>query len=97
MSKDEEDVTAPLRAYLVEQIVAKIKAADLSQAEAARRLGVPQPRMNRLVKHKDIHVYGVDTLLLLADRVGLDFSMTVKERKKGAGAEFWKPVPPKDE
>lgn len=95
--KDDEDVTATLRAYLVNQIVAQIKASGLSQSEAARRLGVKQPRMNRLVKHKDIHVFGVNTLLLLADCVGLDFTLTVNEREKGAGAEFWKPVPPKDE
>lgn len=91
-----DDVTAPLRAAIVAGIVGKIADAEISQVEAGRRLGVPQPRMNRLMKHSDVDAYGLDSLVLLADLVGLDVRMTVKDRKKGAGVESWKPAPPKE-
>jgi len=55
----------------IEQLV---KSKDWTQAEAARRLGVTQPRTSRLVKGK-WEDFSLDMLLTLAARAGLKPSL----------------------
>lgn len=47
-----------------------LKSSGLTQTEAARRLGVTQPRISRLVKGK-WEDFSLDMLLTLAARAGL--------------------------
>jgi predicted XRE-type DNA-binding protein len=59
-----------LRAEMMIRIQQHIKAQGWTQAEAARQLGVTQPRISRLFKHK-VEDFSLDMLLTLAIRAGL--------------------------
>jgi len=48
----------------------QLKAKGWTQAEAARHLGITQPRVSRLVKGK-VEDFSLDMLLTLATRAGL--------------------------
>ena len=60
-----------LRAEVMIRIEQHVKAQGWTQAEAARRLGITQPRVSRLIKGqwKD---FSLDMLLTLAARAGLE-------------------------
>ena len=59
-----------MRSSLLIAIEQKVAAWGTTQAEAARRLGVTQPRLNDLLKGK-IEKFSLDTLIDLAGRSGL--------------------------
>lgn len=48
----------------------KLKEQGWTQAEAARHLGITQPRVSRLIKGK-VEDFSLDMLLVLAARAGL--------------------------
>jgi predicted XRE-type DNA-binding protein len=48
----------------------------MTQAEAARRLDVTQPRLNDLLRGR-IGNFGLDALILLASRAGLEVRMAI--------------------
>ena len=58
-----------LRAEIMILVGQRLKAEGWSQAEAARRLGVTQPRICRLIKGK-VEDFSLDMLLTLAARAG---------------------------
>jgi predicted XRE-type DNA-binding protein len=47
-----------------------VRSWNTTQARAARRLGITQPRLNDLL-HGKINKFSLDTLLTLATRAGL--------------------------
>ncbi|HEY0294702.1 MAG TPA: helix-turn-helix transcriptional regulator [Bordetella sp.] len=59
-----------MRAEVMIHMRDKLKEYGWTQAEAARRLGITQPRVSRLVKGK-VEDFSLDMLLVLAGRVGL--------------------------
>ncbi|MDR2678079.1 MAG: helix-turn-helix domain-containing protein [Zoogloeaceae bacterium] len=59
-----------LRAEVMIRMRERLKETGWTQAEAARRLGVTQPRVSRLIKGK-IEDFSLDMLLTLSARVGL--------------------------
>jgi predicted XRE-type DNA-binding protein len=59
-----------LRAEVMIRMEQLLKAKGWTQAEAAKRLGVTQPRISRLVKGK-WEDFSLDMLLVLAARAGL--------------------------
>jgi predicted XRE-type DNA-binding protein len=59
-----------LRAQVMIQMEQHLKAQGWTQAEAARRLNVAQPRISRLVKGR-WEDFSLDMLLTLAARAGL--------------------------
>jgi len=59
-----------LRAEVMIRTAQQLKKQGLTQAEAARKLGITQPRVSRLIKGK-LEDFSLDTLLKLAARVGL--------------------------
>ena len=63
-----------LRAEVMIRIERLVKAKGWTQAEAARRLGVTQPRISRLLKGK-WEDFSLDMLLTLATRAGLKPSL----------------------
>ncbi len=72
-----EAVNMRLRSELmiaVKQIVAEW---SLTQAEAARRLEITQPRLNDLLRGR-IGNFSLDALILLADRAGLSVRMQIE-------------------
>jgi predicted XRE-type DNA-binding protein len=52
---------------------------EITQAEAARRLGINQPRMNDLLRGK-IEKFSLDALMNLAARAGLSVQVKVVRR-----------------
>jgi predicted XRE-type DNA-binding protein len=54
---------------LMHQIVARIKATNLTQAEAARHCGITQPRLNDLLRGR-ISRFSLDALVNIAASIG---------------------------
>jgi len=59
-----------LRAEVMIRTAQRLKEHGWTQAEAARRLGITQPRVSRLIKGK-VEDFSLDMLLTLATRAGL--------------------------
>jgi predicted XRE-type DNA-binding protein len=66
-----------MRSNVMAIINATIRGWNTTQAQAARRLGITQPRLNDLLKGK-ISKFSLDTLLTLATRAGLKVKIDVR-------------------
>ena len=67
-----------LRSELMMALKNHIGHAQLSQAKAAKVLGVTQPRVSDLVRGK-INLFGLDALVNMAAAAGLQVEMRVKD------------------
>jgi len=65
-----------LRMALIQAIEAHVKAQGWTQAEAARMLGVTQPRMSDLIRHKT-SVFGLESLVNMVEAAGLHIEVRV--------------------
>lgn len=74
----EEAATMKIRADVMIAIHDTIRAWSITQAQAASRLGVTQPRLNDLLQGK-ISKFSLDTLLTLAGRAGLKVKINIKK------------------
>ena len=73
----EEAATMKIRSDVMIAIHDAIRAWDTTQAQAASRLGVTQPRLNDLLQGK-INKFSLDTLLTLAGRAGLKVKINIR-------------------
>jgi predicted XRE-type DNA-binding protein len=71
-------INMTMRSDLMTNIERSVAAWNLSQAEAAKRLGITRPRLNDLLRGK-ISKFSLDTLTTLATRAGLTVKMSVKK------------------
>ena len=79
LAKDEAEAeTMRLRADLLIALRDRVAAWKLTQAEAAKRLGISQPRLNDLLKGR-IENFRLDMLTRLASRAGLRIEMKVRK------------------
>ncbi|WP_296559173.1 helix-turn-helix transcriptional regulator [Pigmentiphaga sp.] len=60
----------PAEAEVMIRTAQRLKEQGWTQAEAARHLGITQPRVSRLIKGK-VEDFSLDMLLTLAARAGL--------------------------
>ncbi|MHB8681499.1 MAG: helix-turn-helix domain-containing protein [Acidimicrobiales bacterium] len=67
-----------IRAALMQKLVSFIATSGLTQAEAAKRLGVSQPRISDLTRGK-IDLFSIDTLVNLLSAAGLHIDFKVKK------------------
>ena len=67
-----------LRSDLMIQIEKYVKQSDMTQAEAARELGITQPRLNQLLKGK-IQLFSLDALVNMLANAGMRVRMSVKK------------------
>ncbi|MCQ8128474.1 helix-turn-helix domain-containing protein [Methylomonas rivi] len=67
-----------LRSTLMMAIKNHIARADLTQADAAKLLGVTQPRVSDLMRGK-INLFGLDALVNMATAAGLQIEIKVLE------------------
>ena len=67
-----------LRSELMIAIVVFYRRSGLTQAEAARRLGIGQPRLNALLKSK-IDQFSLDALVNIANRAGLNVRLVIRK------------------
>ena len=65
-----------LRSELMIAIRQAVTGWDMTQAAAARRLEVTQPRLNDLLRGR-INNFSLDALIVLASRAGLDVRVQI--------------------
>ena len=70
--------TMTMRSNVMAALTDTVRAWDLTQAKAARRLGITQPRLNDLLRGR-IDKFSLDTLLTLATRAGLKVKIDVRK------------------
>ena len=67
-----------LRAELMLRIDEAYRQSGMTQADAAQKLGLTQPRLNALLKGR-IGQFSLDALVNVAARAGLDVRLVVKK------------------
>jgi len=67
-----------LRSELMIALVAFYRRSGLTQAEAAKRLGITQPRLNALLKSR-IDQFSLDALVNIANRAGLNVRLVIRK------------------
>lgn len=73
-----------LRSEIMIRIEEFVERSELTQARAAARLGITQPRLNALLKGR-IDLFSLDALVNAATRAGLQVDLLVTTPKR-AGA-----------
>lgn len=73
----EEAANLRMRAELMRKIATLVKKAGWTQADAARRCGVTQPRLNDLLRGK-ISRFSLDSLVNIATALGWKVSVQLR-------------------
>lgn len=73
----EEAANLRLRSDLMDEIEAIVKSNQWTQAEAAKRCGVTQPRMNDLLRGR-ISRFSLDALVNIAAKLGRKVSVRLE-------------------
>ena len=76
----EEAANLQVRAMLMVELEKYIKREGITQAQAARRFGVTQPRVSDLVCGK-INLFTVDMLISMLANVGLAVGIHVQKKR----------------
>jgi predicted XRE-type DNA-binding protein len=66
-----------IRSVLMQELVAYINNAGMTQGEAAKQFGVTQPRISDLMRGK-IDLFGIDTLVNMLTSAGLHLDLRVR-------------------
>ena len=77
----EDAINMTMRSDLFMAIETSVKTWNVTQAEAAKRLGLTRPRMNDLLRGK-ISKFSLEALTALAYRAGLTVKMSVKKSRE---------------
>jgi len=77
----EEAEYLKIRSSLMIHLRKTIEAKGMKQAEAAKLLGVTQPRVSDLYKGK-IHLFSIDTLVDMLGRAGVHIKLVVALPKR---------------
>ena len=72
-----------LRSILMRAIERRVVELKLTQEEAAKLLGVTQPRISDLMRGK-IHLFALDVLVNMATAAGMHVDMQIKKMDKAA-------------
>lgn len=67
-----------IRAELMVEVERYVRAAKLSQIEAAKKFGITQPRLNDLLRGR-IDKFSVDALVNMLGKAGVEVSVRVKK------------------
>lgn len=78
-----ESANLALRADCMMALEKWFKASGLTQAAAAKRLGITQPRFNAMLKGA-IEQFSLDALVNMATNVGVSVKLSLKLPKKKA-------------
>jgi len=73
----EEAENMKVRAALMRAVEAQIAAAGWTQAEAAKHLGVTQPRVSDLMRGK-VNLFSIDALVNMVASIGLSVAVDVR-------------------
>ena len=77
----EEAEYLKIRSTLMIHLRKTIEAKGMKQAEAAKLLGVTQPRVSDIYKGK-IHLFSIDTLIDMLARAGVHIKLVVGSSKR---------------
>ena len=77
----EEAEYLKIRSTLMIHLRKTIEAKGMKQAEAAKLLGVTQPRVSDIYKGK-IHLFSIDTLVDMLARAGVHIKLVVGSSKR---------------
>jgi len=66
-----------LRSAMMTRLIAEIEKQGLTQADAAKRMGITQPRVSDLMRGK-LHLFSIDTLVALLSSLGLRVDLEVR-------------------
>ena len=75
-----------MRSRLMSALQARIEGWNLTQAAAAKRLNITQPRLNDLLKDR-FNKFSLGALFDLATRAGLKIKLTIDETEKKKAAK----------
>ena len=67
-----------IRAELMIKIEQFVRKSGMTQKEAARLIGITQPRLNLLLKRK-IDLFSLDALVNMVARAGMQVKLTVRK------------------
>jgi predicted XRE-type DNA-binding protein len=73
----EDAATMTMRSNVMIAITDQVRSWKATQAQAARRLGITQPRLNDLLNGK-INKFSLDALMTLATRAGMRVKIDVR-------------------
>ncbi|HEY6236172.1 MAG TPA: helix-turn-helix transcriptional regulator [Candidatus Elarobacter sp.] len=73
------------KAYLRAAILSRIASLAITQREAARRIGVPQPKMSNLMSDTAQRGFSSDKLMEFATKLGLDIKIQVTPSRSDVG------------
>jgi predicted XRE-type DNA-binding protein len=79
----EEAENLRIRSELMVRLARLIEDRGLTQVEAAKMLGVSQPRVSDLVRGK-IDLFSIDMLVLMLAKAGLRVTLTARARTRVA-------------
>ncbi len=74
----EEAINLTFRSDLMSSIEKVVESWNITQADAAKRLGLTRPRLNDLMRGK-LSKFSLDSLTTLATRAGLKVQLSVKK------------------
>jgi predicted XRE-type DNA-binding protein len=74
----QEAAAMTMRSDLLITLTAHVKAWKLTQAAAAKRLEITQPRLNDLLRGR-INNFSIDALITLARKAGLSVELKIKK------------------
>lgn len=75
---------------LMDAIIKEVSSWEVTQREAAERLGIKQPRLNALLKQR-IGLFSLDALVELAIRAGIKVDIVVGDDRRHAAATAKRP------
>jgi len=67
-----------LRSAMMDAVIAEVEKRGLAQAEAARLMGITQPRVSDLMRGK-LHLFSMDMLVTLLAGLGMRVEFKVKK------------------
>ncbi len=79
----EEALNMRLRSELMAKIADRVREWNITQKEAANRLGITQPRLNDLLNGR-INKFSLDALVNLTGRAHLRLELEIKDEKEVA-------------
>ena len=77
----EEAAHLLIRTDLMLQLSTRIAEQKLTQQQAAKALGVTQPRISDLVRGR-VELFSIDTLVEMLDRFGVEVTLKTRKRRR---------------
>jgi len=88
----EKAASARLRSQMMMAVTDAVRGWKTTQADAARRLGITQPRLNQLLRGR-LSMFSLGALTDLAERAGIGVTVKLKPVPRAQAAARTSPAP----